>query len=80
MIYNNMFLSGDNLNMICNLSIYERKYYDRYVTSKLENILFINEDNGKLIDSITLFNIKKCRLSIDIFKFSFLIGNRFTIK
>jgi len=47
-----MFLSGDNFNMICNLSIYERKYYDRYITSRLENILFINEDNGKLIDSI----------------------------
>lgn len=45
-------LSGDNFNKLCTCSIYDRNYYNKYITSKLDNVLFINEDNSKLFNSI----------------------------
>ena len=47
-----MFLSGDNFNKLSNVSIYERKYYNRYIKYSITNLIFINENNTNVINKI----------------------------
>lgn len=49
------FLSGDNFNLLCNASIYERNYYNYYIKNNINNnsnIIFVNETNSKIMNSI----------------------------
>lgn len=48
-----MFLSGDNFNSICNISIYERNYYNSYIKNNdTKNVIFVNENNDELLNNI----------------------------
>ena len=48
-----MFVSGDNFNKISTVSIYERKYYNDFIKhNKIDNVLFVGENNNKLLQSI----------------------------
>jgi len=48
-----MFVSGDNFNKLSTVSIYERKYYNNFIKhNKIDNVLFVGENNNKLLHSI----------------------------
>lgn len=48
-----MFVSGDNFNKLSTVSIYERKYYNDFIKhNKIDNVLFVGENNNKLLHSI----------------------------
>jgi len=48
-----MFVSGDNFNKLSTVSIYKRKYYNDFIKhNKIDNVLFVGENNNKLLHSI----------------------------
>lgn len=48
-----MFLSGDNFNKICTISIYDWHYYNKYIKhNKIKNIIFVNKENKEILKNI----------------------------
>ena len=46
-----MFISGDNLNLICDVSIYDRNYFNKYIKhNNIKHVIFIGENCDDLIN------------------------------
>ena len=49
-----MFISGDNISSFCDILIYKRDYYKKYVEkyNNFKNIIYVDEDNINFINKI----------------------------
>ena len=79
------FLSGDNLNLLSNVSIYERNYYNHYIKNSniISNVIFVNENNSQIMNSIkgkkTIFFTKIEYLSFFIREILPILNEKFIL-